>query len=283
LQRRIEIAPSDIIRGKATGFPYLLATPQPRAGVTIGRAVVRSESMGGSEVVFALVKPAVGLGEVAGRLLLAAVLGGLIGLEREATGQPAGLRTHLTVGLGAALFGVISVHGFDAYVQPRADSNYQIDVTRVASQVVVGIGFLGAGAILKEGAQIHGLTTAASLWVTAAVGLALGIGNFFAAGFATVVLLAALIGLRAPRRWIRRRTGRAKDFVIVRLPRDADPGAVMSAITALEGVEVRSMSVARESDGVTLEVFAHSSVGVELATRFASIASRDDVKGVEIA
>jgi putative Mg2+ transporter-C (MgtC) family protein len=231
----------------------------------------------------ALVKPAVGVGEVAGRLLLAAVLGGLIGLERETTGQPAGLRTHLTVGLGAALFGVISVHGFDAYVQPRADSNYQIDVTRVASQVVVGIGFLGAGAILKEGLQIHGLTTAASLWVTAAVGLALGIGNFFAAGVTTVVLLAALVGLRAPRRWIRRRIGRAKDFVIVRLPRDADPAAVMSAITSLDGVEVRSMSMARDRNGVTLEVFVHGARGAQLASHFASIASRDDVSGVEIA
>jgi putative Mg2+ transporter-C (MgtC) family protein len=231
----------------------------------------------------ALVKPAVSVGEVAGRLLVAAVLGGLIGLEREATGQPAGLRTHLTVGLGAALFGVISVHGFDAYVQPRADSNYQIDVTRVASQVVVGIGFLGAGAILKEGVQIHGLTTAASLWVTSAVGLALGIGNFFAASVTTVVLLAALIGLRAPRRWIRRRIGRAKDFVVIRLSRKADPGAVMTAITSLEGVDVRSMSMARDDNGVTLEVFVHSDRGVELAPRFASIASRDDVTGVEIA
>ena len=79
------------------------------------------------------------------RIGLALLLGGLVGLDRELSHQPAGLRTHITVALGAALFGVISVHGFDAYVQPRADSNYQVDVTRVASQVVVGIGFLGAG------------------------------------------------------------------------------------------------------------------------------------------
>ena len=107
--------------------------------------------------------------------------------------------------------------------------------------------------------------------------------NFFAAGVTTVVLLAALVGLRAPRQWIRRRIGRSKDFVIIRLPGDADAGAVMSAITALEGVEVRSMSVAREDDQVTLEVFVHTAPGVELASHFASIASRDDVKGVEIA
>ena len=233
-------------------------------------------------VTLASVKPVVSIGEVGGRLLLAAVLGGLIGLEREATGQPAGLRTHLTVGLGAALFGVISVHGFDAYVTTRAASDYQIDVTRVASQVVVGIGFLGAGAILKEGVQIHGLTTAASLWVTSAVGLALGIGNFFAAGVTTVVLLTALVGLRAPRRWIRRRIARAKDFVILRLRPDADPGAVLSAVASIEGVDVRSMSMARQDGIVTLEIFVHRGPGVDLAARLASIASRKDVTGVEI-
>src|SRR6266540_2631417 len=114
------------------------------------------------------------------------------------------------MGLNAALFGFISVYGFDAYVEARGYSNYQVDVTRVASQVVVGIGFLGAGAILKEGMQIHGLTTAASLWVTSAVGLALGIGNFFAAGVTTAALLVALVGLRAPRRWIRQRLARSR-------------------------------------------------------------------------
>src|SRR5207247_5637065 len=174
--------------------------PAARVGaVEEGRPAVRLAAA------LALVKPAISMGEVAGRLLLAAVLGGLIGFEREATGQPAGLRTHLTVGLGAALFGVISVHGFDAYVTTREASDYQIDVTRVASQVVVGIGFLGAGAILKEGVQIHGLTTAASLWVTAAVGLAVGIGGYVMASLTTLALIVSLVGLRAPGRVIRNR------------------------------------------------------------------------------
>src|SRR5919202_4028712 len=88
------------------------------------------------------------------RLLAAVGLGGVIGFERELSDQPAGLRTHIAVALGAALFGVLSVHGFDAYIQDRAASNYQVDVTRVASQVVVAIGFLGGGAILKQGANV---------------------------------------------------------------------------------------------------------------------------------
>ncbi|HEX7275962.1 MAG TPA: MgtC/SapB family protein, partial [Acidimicrobiales bacterium] len=147
-----------------------------------------------------LVEPAVSNGDVVLRIALAVLLGGLVGLEREVSHQPAGLRTHITVALGAALFGVLSVHGFDAYVQARGDSNYQVDVTRVASQVVVGVGFLGAGAILKEGATVRGLTTAASLWATAAIGLAVGMGNFLAGSVTTAALLLSLVGLRAPRR-----------------------------------------------------------------------------------
>src|SRR5436305_11705388 len=115
-----------------------------------------------------LAKPAISWGDIVVRFLAAAALTGAIGIEREIAGQPAGLRTHITVGLGAALFGLISVHGFDAYVVPRNDTTYQIDVTRVASQVVVGIGFLSAGAILKAGASIRGRTTAASPWASPA-------------------------------------------------------------------------------------------------------------------
>src|SRR5438067_8078516 len=139
------------------------------------------------------------------RIVLAMVLGGIVGLEREIEGHPAGLRTHMSVALGAALFGVISAYGFDHFQSLRNDNNYQVDVTRVASQVVVGVGFLGGGAILKEGVSIHGLTTAASLWVTSAIGLGLGIGSYLAAAITTIVLLLSLVGLRGPRRTLRRR------------------------------------------------------------------------------
>src|SRR5438477_12057585 len=167
-----------------------------------------------------LAKPGVSWGDIVVRFLAAAALTGAIGIEREIAGQPAGLRTHITVGLGAALFGLISVHGFDAYVAGRNTNNYQIDVSRVASQVVVGIGFLGAGAILKEGASIRGLTTAASLWATAAIGLAAGIGNFFAATATCVALLLSLILLRSPRRWVRRRLANVTETAVIRLRAD---------------------------------------------------------------
>src|SRR5881397_273893 len=104
---------------------------------------------------------------IALRLLLAAILGALIGLEREIHDHPAGMRTHLLVSLGSAGFTALSIYAFPA---PGADP------ARVAAQIVTGIGFLGAGAILKQGVTIHGLTTAASLWVVAAVGMAAGAG-----------------------------------------------------------------------------------------------------------
>ena len=112
--------------------------------------------------------------DLALRLLGAAALGALVGAERERHGHPAGMRTHLLVALGAALFTVMSAYGFG-----RANGGVAaaaIDPTRIAAQVVTGIGFLGAGAIIKYGTSIRGLTTAASLWSTAAVGMAGSVG-----------------------------------------------------------------------------------------------------------
>lgn len=116
------------------------------------------------------------------RLLIATVLGALVGYERERAGKPAGVRTHGMVSLGAALFAVVSLHGFGNIGDPA----------RVAAQIVTGIGFLGAGAILHERGGVHGLTTAASLWVTAAIGLAVGVGMVFMS-VATAVLVFLLL------------------------------------------------------------------------------------------
>ena len=144
--------------------------------------------------------------ELAGRLGAALVLGGAIGLERELTGQVAGLRTHMSVALGAALFGIVSAYGWNEFAAVRAQTNVQIDVTRVASNIVTGVGFLGGGAILKDGATVRGLTTAASLWVTAAVGLAVALGGYSLAAVTTLGLVFCLVLLRGPRAWIRRRS-----------------------------------------------------------------------------
>jgi len=136
------------------------------------------------------------------RLAIALVLGGAIGLERELTGQVAGLRTHMSVALGSALFAVVSAYSFSEFVEPRAETNYQIDVTSIASNVVTGVGFLGGGAIIKLGASVRGLTTAASMWVTAAVGLAVGLGNHRIGALSAGALILALTLLRGRRRWL---------------------------------------------------------------------------------
>ncbi|MCU0272998.1 MAG: MgtC/SapB family protein, partial [Acidimicrobiales bacterium] len=134
--------------------------------------------------------------EVALRLTLGAVLGGVLGFERELDGKEAGTRTHLLLALGAAVFGVVSVGGFDDYTTTGTGSNVRVDVTRVASYVAAGVGFLGGGAILKGPDGISGLTTAASLWVAAAVGLAAGLGLWSAALAGCAVGLVALVAGR---------------------------------------------------------------------------------------
>ncbi len=119
------------------------------------------------------------------RLLVAAILGGVVGFEREIHGHPAGMRTHMLVSLGSGLFTVMSIYGFTGGSAP-------VDPSRVAAQIVSGIGFLGAGAILKDGITIRGLTTAASLWATAAVGLSAGAGHYIIAAFAAAIIVFSL-------------------------------------------------------------------------------------------
>lgn len=126
--------------------------------------------------------------EVIFRLALAGILGGLIGLERESLSRPAGLRTYTLVSVGSALAMIVSI---DIYLQYYHTVN--ADPGRIAAQVVSGIGFLGAGTIMREGATVQGLTTAAGLWVVACIGLAAGAGLYVPAVFTTVLILFVLI------------------------------------------------------------------------------------------
>lgn len=128
-------------------------------------------------------------GELLLRMVIAAVLGGLIGLEREWSNHAAGFRTHILVCLGSATIMLLSVYGFSQFVN---ETNVRVDPARLAAQVISGIGFLGAGAILRNGSVISGLTTAASVWVVAAIGLCVGAGFLFAAFYATLMVLISL-------------------------------------------------------------------------------------------
>lgn len=123
------------------------------------------------------------------RLLAATVLGGVLGFEREFMNRAAGLRTHVMVSIGAALFTILSIYYFTNENGPR-------DSARVAAQIVSGIGFLGAGAIMKHGATVRGLTTAATLWVVAAIGMGCGAGAYFISAVTCAISLLTLIALR---------------------------------------------------------------------------------------
>jgi putative Mg2+ transporter-C (MgtC) family protein len=131
--------------------------------------------------------------EMIGRLALAAVLGSVVGLERQRLLWAAGLRTHMLVCVGACLFMLVSAFGFG---DVTGQSHVVLDPSRVAAQVVSGIGFLGAGTILLRGERVKGLTTAASLWAVAAIGLASGGGLYVPAFAATAIVLAILGGVK---------------------------------------------------------------------------------------
>ncbi|MHA6480318.1 MgtC/SapB family protein [Paenibacillus sp. strain BS8-2] len=129
--------------------------------------------------------------DIAARLGLSIVLGGLIGFERESSNHAAGFRTNILVCLGACLLMLLSIYGFADFVE---EPNVRVDPARLAAAVITGVGFLGAGTILFTGKSITGLTTAASLWVVAAIGLAVGAGFYFASGTVTIMALLTLWG-----------------------------------------------------------------------------------------
>jgi putative Mg2+ transporter-C (MgtC) family protein len=130
------------------------------------------------------------------RLLLASLLGGMIGLEREMHGRAAGFRTHLLVSLGSCLFVITSIHFYELYGNTNRIGPPGVDPGRVAAQVVTGIGFLGAGAIIRDKASIRGLTTAACLWIAAAIGLACGAGLYYLAPFVALLAIISLLFLK---------------------------------------------------------------------------------------
>jgi putative Mg2+ transporter-C (MgtC) family protein len=157
------------------------------------------------------------------RLLIAALLGSVIGVEREQKVWAPGLRTHMLVCVGACLFMIVSAFGFADILGTR---NVILDPSRIAAQVVSGIGFLGAGSILLRGEVVRGLTTAASLWSVAAIGLAVGGGLYVEAVAATIVIMVILAGIKPLEERFQRR------HIHHELQIEAEPGAL--SIAALE-------------------------------------------------
>ncbi len=181
--------------------------------------------------------------ELIGRLVLATGLGGMIGLEREAHNRPAGLRTHILVCLGSTLVMLVSMYGLVDVHADTPESRY--DAGRIAAQVVSGIGFLGAGTILREGNSVRGLTTAASLWIVAGIGLAVGSGMYIPAVATTVLTMIALQYLsRVERRWL----GVQRDVLALRIIDKPGMIAAISAVLAKHKVDIRGVEIDHDSD-----------------------------------
>ncbi len=153
------------------------------------------------------------------RIFIAAILCGIIGLEREFKSHPAGFRTHLLVGIGSCLMMILSLYGFDEYLQSH--DQIQFDPSRIPSYVISGIGFLGGGTILVKGATIRGLTTAASIWIVAGLGLIIGAGMYVLASFTTIIVLMCLIFLNKLEQYMDVKKTRRKMKVVVNSTRSS--------------------------------------------------------------
>jgi putative Mg2+ transporter-C (MgtC) family protein len=222
--------------------------------------------------------PDISTAEVAFRLALAAVLTGIVGLEREWRERAAGLRTHMLVGVGSALFTLVSAYAWEDFIFDRSRGTV-LDPTRIAAQVVTGIGFLGAGAIIRQGLSVRGLTTAAGLWVAAAIGMAVAAGYYSAALIGTGVVLFGLGPLRMAEGYVlsRRRAGGGSLEVDLRPEQPLAPVLAM-----LEGsrAKVRRIHLEEEAEGRELRLEVQLPAGVAPQELIEQLSSLDEVTAV---
>lgn len=182
------------------------------------------------------------------RILTAAILAGLIGLERERSHRAAGLRTYILVSIGSALFTIVGCYGFPTIGNAR-------DTARVAAQIVTGIGFLGAGTILRQGIVVRGLTTAAGLWAAAAIGMACGVGEYTISIITTLVVIAVLALLKAIESiW----TEKVPTILSFSVPKGADITGKVKEHLAKMKINILNVEINEEKDiliyQITIEV-----------------------------
>jgi putative Mg2+ transporter-C (MgtC) family protein len=190
--------------------------------------------------------PSLSWAEALLRLAVAAALGGAVGLERELREREAGFRTHMLVSVGSALFTMAGAYGFrDFFIS--GGNIVRSDPTRIAAQVVTGIGFLGAGAIIRQGLSVRGLTTAATLWVVAAIGLTTGAGYYSAAVITTAIALFSLWPLRIGAHLVISRFRPETGRLLVQLPTGSTAGPLITEIERL-GARLDSVQVSQEAD-----------------------------------
>ena len=214
------------------------------------------------------------------RLGVAALLGGAIGAEREFRAREAGFRTHLLVALGSALFTLVSAYGWRDF-RFSTPEGIVFDPTRIAAQIVTGVGFLGAGAIIRQGLSVRGLTTAATLWAAAAIGLAAGAGYYDAAVATTVLVLVGLWPLRiAAHRIFTRFRGADAPVLEVELAAGASTAAVIAAVEST-GATLRSFGVRDAGTTRTARLGLAFEEDADRPSALASVAKLDGVRSVE--
>ena len=201
--------------------------------------------------VLGTVGPDIGFTDEIARLLLVAVLAGGVGIERELREQEAGLRTHMLVGVGAALFVLAGTYSWSGFEFGNR-VGIVLDPSRVIAYVVTGVGFLGAGAIMKNGEGVRGLTTAASLWVVAAVGVTVASGQYLLGIFATTVVLMSLWPVKHVARKLGIRRQRLKR-IVVNLAPGSSVGEIVSAVER-PGLELQATTVTGTNGTRQLEV-----------------------------
>jgi putative Mg2+ transporter-C (MgtC) family protein len=221
--------------------------------------------------------PNLDLWEVAVRLAVAAALTGAVGLEREFRERAAGLRTHMLVGVGSALFTIVSAYAWGDFIFDRTQGT-AFDPTRIAAQIVTGIGFLGAGVIIRQGLSIRGVTTAAGLWVAAAIGMAVGAGYWGAALIGTGVVLVGLGPLRMAEGWVvrRRREGGTLEIDL----RPEEPLAPVLSVLENRRARVSRIHLEEEETGRQLRLEVRMPPGISGRDLVEELTRLDEVTGV---
>jgi putative Mg2+ transporter-C (MgtC) family protein len=215
--------------------------------------------------------------EVILRVGLAAGLGGAIGLERELRDREAGLRTHMLVSVGAALFTMVSAYAWTDW-RFSTEDGLVFDPTRIAAQIVTGIGFLGAGAIIRQGLSVRGLTTAATLWVVAAIGMAAGVGYYEAAFVTTALVLVSLWPLRIVAYRLSARTRPEEGRLAVDLPAGASAVSVLQAVEGA-GADVTALEFEEEGERRRVDLRVRLGSGRTAAELIDALTKAENVRG----
>lgn len=176
------------------------------------------------------------------KVLVAALLGAIIGLEREWSGKPAGLRTLILVCTGSALFTIVSYNIADL------DTLGETDISRIASNIVTGIGFIGAGIIFKGKNNVHGLTTAATVWMSAAIGMAVGTGDYVLAIVATVIVWIILVILQ----WVEIMLNKISETMTYKVSFDVTTGVSYDTYFSGKGYKLRETGYHKQGDVITI-------------------------------